>query len=373
MGSSSTEFTPPSQLQQFLILPFNRLRFTILFVIATGLGGVLVESILGPLQKTGLPAFWQSQGMLGTFVSGLVFGLIVGAVQWLVLRQYVAEPLWILANTVGYVLFLTTSQGWNNLIGRMMMIKSIPVGQNDLPVQLVFFAMSGFGVILAAISAIWLGLAQWLVLRQYARSGWGWVFVPPIAQVLSFILLSSSFLLSMLQIPLFPHTGVLRAGVLGTVEAIALCALSKKFYQPPDVDSAGLASTPELLDYRRVQSLANQLKRQLNYTWNGEMNCDRPLTYLVGVNEAGAIAAYEAMNQPAQDNVNQTPLPNLLTVLPERSETDPPQPLAKFQVAFLPSGSLEVISWRGIPLLWIGLGMLVAVYGVSAIVGFWGL
>lgn len=361
-GSSST-MAPiqPLRFHEFLIPPFDRLKFTLLFVLATGFGWLLVEGILSSLKTPVIAAFWQPQGMLGTLVMGLVSGLIVGATQWLVLRRYVPDWLWILANAAGYVLFMITLQGWRDLVF---------AGVVNLPLQNLSWLGGILGVLLATLCAFWLGFAQWLVLREYARHSWKWIVVPPLAVLLAFALFTGSLLLSQMGFLLPLDARVLGAGALGTTQAIALCTLGKKAagtsHSPPSL----LETAPEMLDYGQVQALAEQLERRLNQAWNQEISSDRPLVYQVGVDATGTIAAYEPLNQSALDHAQQTPLPDLLRPPAEPGDIETPLPLAKFQIRFLPSGSLEIISWRGIPLLWIGFGMIVAVVLVGAIASY---
>lgn len=360
---SSSNMAPLQRMQfhQFLIPPFDRLKFTLLYVLATGFGWLLVEGILGSLRTPFISAFWQPQGMLGTLVMGLVSGLILGATQWLVLRRYVPDWLWILANAAGYVLFMITLQGWRDTIfARLATLSS----------QNLFWIGGLIGVILAVLCAVWLGFAQWLVLRAYAKPSWGWIFVPSIAILLAFSLFAGSLLLSQAGFFLPLDARVLGAGAFGTTQAIALCFLSKRttgtFYAPNSL----LATAPEMLDYGKVQSLVEPLERRLNQAWNQEISSDRPLIYQIGVDETGAIAAYESLDQSALDHADQTPLPDLLRSPIEPGGVEPPPPLARFQITFLPSGSLEIISWRGIPLLWIGFGMIITVILVAAIAGY---
>lgn len=373
IGSPSDhQFTRPRRLQQFLIPPYDRLKFALQFVFATGIGWLLVSVLLSPLQNSILPDSWRPEGMLGTFVSGLAFGLIVGATQWVALRRYVPDPLWILASTVGYVILLTTFQGWFNLIAQGVSNGSIPSGLGTVSNPLVTTFLFGvIGAILGALCAIWLGLAQWLVLRQYAEPSWGWVFVPSIAILLSFILLASQWLLSTIKVVLPLNISVLGAGVLGMTQAIALSMLLRRhremFFSPNSL----LAIAPQIMDYGQVQLLGERLERQLNHAWNQEIAGDHPLSYLVGVSQTGAIVAFEPMNQFTAENANLTPLPDLVSPASGLGSESLP-PLAKFQVIFLPSGSLELISWRGLPLFWIGFGLLLAVVLLSAIVGFIG-
>lgn len=370
IGSPSDhQFTQPLRLQQFLIPPYDRLKFAIQFVFATGVGWLLVNVLLSPLQNSILPNSWQPAGMLGTFVSGLVFGLIVGATQWLALRRYVPDALWILASTVGYVILLTTFQGWFNLIAQGVSNGLIPSGLSAIPNPLTTLLFGVIGAILGALCAIWLGLAQWLVLRQYAEPSWGWVFVPSIAILLSFVLLASQWLLSAIKVILPLNISVLGAGVLGMTQAIALSMLLRRHKEMVFSQNSLLAIAPEIMDYGQVQLLGERLERQLNHAWNQEMAEDHPLTYLIGVNQMGAIVAYEPMNQFTAENTNLTPLPDLVSPVSSIGSESLP-PLAKFQVIFLPSGSLELISWRGLPLFWIGFGLMLAVVLLSAIVGF---
>jgi hypothetical protein len=167
-------------------------------VLATGFGWLLVEGILSSLKTPVIAAFWQPQGMLGTLVMGLVSGLIVGATQWLVLRRYVPDWLWILANAAGYVLFMITLQGWRDLVF---------AGVVNLPLQNLSWLGGILGVLLATLCAFWLGFAQWLVLREYARHSWKWIVVPPLAVLLAFALFTGSLLLSQMGFLLPLHPG----------------------------------------------------------------------------------------------------------------------------------------------------------------------
>jgi hypothetical protein len=363
-SSSLASATPTSAIrsQHFLVPPFQRLRFIVLFCLASWLGALLVYLLLRQWRGLALPLFLREETLVGMLVYGVVAGTVLGAMQWLVLRRYVPDWSWILATATGYTIWLTTLQGWRRLLDQMLTNSSFYSQSSNL---ITVFDLTG-STLLAAVCAIWLGLIQWLVLRHYARSSWVWVFVPSLALVITGLLASLNLLFVFARIPLHLNVAMLNAGLFSVIQALALCSLRKRNYADAISVNRLLANAPEILNYQQVQQLSRRLRLQLSQAWLNELSSDRILKYLVGVDERGAIVAYEPMNQIALDYSHQTPLP-ALAMPPEDSAELPP--LAHYQVTFLPPAKLKIVSWRGIPLLWVGIGLVAILLVASAIAG----
>jgi hypothetical protein len=302
--------------------------------------------------------------LLAAFVAVFVAGLIVSATQWFVLRWYIPDWLWILANTAGYVMLMTTLQAWHSVFDQSVANGHLPAILGSLSAQIIPLAIALGGVLLSAACTIWLGLAQWLVLRHYTRPSWGMILVPAIAVFLSSGIMIVDTLLSWFHLNIPVDVAILGAGILGTTQAIALCSLrAKKATVLSENDL--LATAPELINSMQVQALARRLHRQLKQIWNRNSLCDRPVTYLLGVTATGTIAAYDPLTPDAIAAVDQTPLPSLVNTS-ELPDTDYPA-LARFQVTWTPAGRLKILALRGISLVWLSLEMLILVLAGSAI------
>lgn len=358
-------------VQDFLVSPLDRPRFTLLFVLATELSSFLVKFILQTLQNPALPASWQEGGLASALVSGLVSGLMIGTTQWLVLRRYVPDWLWILATTAGYVILMPILQAWQHLmLNQVFPTFSTSAFVNLLPEPVMMILPGLLGVVLATVSTLWLGLAQWLILRQYTRSGWQWIYVPSIA-----VFVSGCVVLIRLMIPALTRVplamDILTPGILGTIQAIAFCSLAKL---PRRMASAGQSPQlvkPTLHSSRKLHQLQKHLIAQLNQTWKGEQLADRPLAYRVSLDNSSTVVDYAPQQSLAADYAEQTPLPDLVAL-----EIDRPadlSALAQFQVTFLPSGQLKVQACQGIARWKLAIAFLMAVVAVSAIVGAAGL
>lgn len=105
----------------------------------------------------------------------------------------------------------------------------------------------------------------------------------------------------------------------------------------------------QIEDSEVLGRLKDELYQKLRDSWSGTPSYPRELVFRVGITEDGAIADYEANNQPAYDYASETPLPQL--VRPEAAGIEegknlvPEKPLAQFKVVFKPSGVLEVSRW----------------------------
>lgn len=104
---------------------------------------------------------------------------------------------------------------------------------------------------------------------------------------------------------------------------------------------------PRITDTTLVKNLNEQVYKQIRENWKTDPTFPKNLVYRVGVTEEGAIADYEAKNQPASDYVSQTPLEQLIK--PEAAGIDtkdgvllPQKPLAQFRLVFKPDGVIEV-------------------------------
>jgi hypothetical protein len=100
------------------------------------------------------------EGFAGMGTVGVIFGALLGTMQWLVMRKYVAlTGWWALATAFGYFLAGIATEQW--------VFRQVPYSQVAVP------AIVSFG----AVGGIVGGIMQWLILRQHvARSGW-WVVV----------------------------------------------------------------------------------------------------------------------------------------------------------------------------------------------------
>lgn len=106
-----------------------------------------------------------------------------------------------------------------------------------------------------------------------------------------------------------------------------------------------LAVAPKITDPSQLDALNQKLYNQLNQAWKTRSTVEQDLIYRVGVAADGVIVGYKAVNPPASDRIQQTPLPNLLSnPAAERAATQ--ELLAQFKVVFTDTGVLQVSSWR---------------------------
>jgi len=314
-----------SPLKPFLIEPPQRLRFALLFTFLTLLSGRVAVAL----------SWWLTLGLYGRLPEAIVgigrqwlewilVGGAVGIGQWLLLRRYIPSQFWIEATTLGWIVANAVATS----------------------------SLDNSGAFLSHLAFVWLGFAQWLVLRQFAKPAWFWILLPCVASL-------GSFVVSLLFQALADTTGGLGSlllpiasqfAVLGAVQAIALCTLRQRGRinsrrgSKPDASSI----TPEITNLKQLRSLAQQLQAQLNQTTIAEIEGDPDLIYLVDVTEDGAIAMYQPVNQAAFDYINQTPLPTLLSVAKSpQLEASQQIPLARLQVIFQAGGTLAIRSADG--------------------------
>lgn len=194
-----------------------RRKFFIQFTLLTLLGwiaGGIASIVLENTQYAG-----------AKFFSPILFAIIFGADQALVLNKYISGWLWMLATSTGWLIANAISVGWINYIQNL----ALSVNQHLSPNQAAIVTiLSTFSFIL---SGIWLGFSQWLVLRRYTVNAWWWNFIPSISFCFISIFL---WLLSSLQnlIPaLDRHFISYLAGqgftalTLGAIPAIGICRL----------------------------------------------------------------------------------------------------------------------------------------------------
>ncbi len=357
----------PQSHSQHLIPPFERIQFTGLFVLATGVGWFLIWLILRSVQDPIWVNYLEGRGLLSALVTGFVSGMVVSATQWFVLRRYLPDWLWILAGATGYVLLTITLEAWWGWIGQAMILPEVTALAERVPPQTMMMLTGLIRTVLAAICSLWLGVAQWLLLRQYTRSSRWWIGVPSIAVIVSALFTAFSAGLVLLNVNFPLDANVLGAGILGITQAISFCALQCR--TGSNLLTAPFTTASEV-DYNQAQRLGKRLYHHLSDAWTSEPLNQAALNYRVAVTETGAIAAYHPTNQAAIDQVQQTPLPKL--VIPEvlTPENGIAPVLAHFDVTFLPSGKLQVLPWCGVPLLWITVGMLAVILAASAIAAY---
>ena len=119
--------------------------------------GWLVASGFGMLLGwvVGWRASFMVPGGISTLVLGLMVGLILGFMQWLVLRGYLKRPgWWIIASALGWAAGFSIGAAITQWLGL-----------NDI----------FFGAVVGFVTGTFLGILQWFVLRREVLSAGWWV------------------------------------------------------------------------------------------------------------------------------------------------------------------------------------------------------
>jgi hypothetical protein len=102
-----------------------------------------------------------------------------------------------------------------------------------------------------------------------------------------------------------------------------------------------LASAPAITDPDTLGLLQSDLRRTLQDAWAADPRPEDDLAYRVTVAEDGDILGYKYQNDLALDEVNTTPLPDLLFVPPSDAAAIQ-ESVAQFLVTFTPEGDISV-------------------------------
>jgi len=350
-------FDPQLPRPYYLVEPFHRFRFIALYMLATGIGWLLVGIAMRPLESPDVPTFLQSSSLFGAFVGGVVAGMMVGALQWLALRRVIPDWLWILTNVAGYAVTMTAIQAWQRWL------QTSGVQRFAWAPPWAFLLVS---ILVTMVCTLWLGLLQWLLVRNYARPSWGWLLTPAIAIAFASSLVGIHQFLAQAGVRIPLQIGVLAAGILGLTQAIAFCVLRQRASDRPAIRDPALRNAPFITEPRQIRRMTRRLLNQIHRNWKGDVMCEQAIPYLVGVTTSGAIAAYEPERPVSAAYLEHTPLPEMLTP-PPVNEALPA--LARLQVTFLPSGRVTVYGWQGTSLLHLAWKFLLAIIGLSIVMG----
>ncbi|HLP89626.1 MAG TPA: hypothetical protein VK184_13670 [Nostocaceae cyanobacterium] len=226
--------SPDLQASKFLIPPSQRRSLIRQFTLFTLCGWVIGGMVSFWLEKTIiqiLPSNFlldlSTTNLLAAPINNIVFAVIFAAFPAFVLRRYLSGWLWMLATSIGWLLANSVSAAWINSI-----LAIATSANSSLSSRAILFW--GFISTLAyVISAVWLGICQWLVLRLYTKNSGMWIFLPSFTFTCISILI---FLLSRLS-PLIPNINqeiilywcqqFFTALILGIIPALGLCNLKR--------------------------------------------------------------------------------------------------------------------------------------------------
>jgi hypothetical protein len=221
-------FIPRSQCRRFLI------QFTSMTLLGWVVGGIASLALENALNQLDFPVLktWSS------YLSNILFAVIFGIDQALVLRPYISIWQWMLATSAGWLIANGVSAAWAKYI--FLIASSLNVTSS--PESIVIIGL--LSTIAYIMSGIFLGVCQWLVLRKYAADAWWWHFIPAISFLFISLLI---WLLSLLQdfLPFANQTPILywsgqifTAVILGFIPGISLCTLKKKLHFKSKISSS---------------------------------------------------------------------------------------------------------------------------------------
>lgn len=136
-------------------LPFNPWYFWLQWVLLNVLGHFALRYLfLEVLPYANGPWFEILRSSI--LVSGIVSGLVLGGIQWFLLRRYFEWPLaWIGASVIGYIVV----DGWSS------------IADYWITPSTAMFVVPGAAI----VAGVLLGTMQWVILRREVyRAGW-WI------------------------------------------------------------------------------------------------------------------------------------------------------------------------------------------------------
>ena len=235
-SSNSIGSTPNTRRSRKFLIPRKKrriffFRFTLMTLLGWVVGGIaslalqrLFVDLLPTVVNVPHPVLFA----WGEYVSNLLFALIFGVDQALVVRQYISGRRWMITTTLGWLIATNVSAIWIQYIYFQAVSLNQPLSSQQ---ELLFGFVS---TLVYIISGIWLGFFQWLILRRYVVGAWKWIFVPAI----SFFFISISMLLLAQARVFIPQLNqnivryfsdqTLTALMLGIVPGVALCAFKLK-------------------------------------------------------------------------------------------------------------------------------------------------
>jgi len=339
---------------RLLIKPFDRLGFIVIFILTTGLSQVVAYFVCH--QSTFDLLLERSQMQYG-IATGIIAGMFIGASQWLILRKYISDWKWILVVGVN-ITFLSTIQANLDIWKESILSSANSLSEPEMLIGLTFNLLALIGSFFIS------GYLQWYILRPYITKARWWIFIPFIAVLLGVF----PFGLSVLTRGLLPfNITVIQLTMLPATQAIGFCILQRKSISDHPIIQSSLALASDIVNYWEIKDLEKILYANISRIWKTDLSASiGQLTYLVGINHSGDIITYQPINHASIDNVDQTPLPELSsepngTALTVEDLTS----FAKFQVVFTPPGTVQIYSWRGIPLIWLGVAAYLGILGIS--------
>ncbi|HEY9781766.1 MAG TPA: hypothetical protein V6D09_16710 [Leptolyngbyaceae cyanobacterium] len=333
LRNPSRSYNPAStfvnrSLRSFLIPASEQRQFLILFTLITSIGlvvGIFTVNLL-ILKSPTFSLFAATGGIWQIFLHNLVIGASLGIAQWSTLRKYIPSWLWIVATSVGWAISAVIAITWSDQIGG---------------------ALNG-------IFYLWLGVTQWLLLRQYVANACWWILIVPfsvyvfrlIAAIVWFVVIQTH--LTLLQIS--PSAQILIQSIfgavpLGGIQAISLCILRKKSSRSTanfisQLESP-LFSATEITDKLQIKALSSKLYDKIEKSWNKKKSLNQDLVYIVAIASDGSIIFYHPVNQPAINNISLTPLPDLVESQYSGGAVYQP-PVARFRVVFSSNDGIKI-------------------------------
>jgi len=124
------------------------------------------------------PSMWSYYGVVEVILGNIVVGAIIGATQWLTLRNRIPNARWLVpANALGWVGNALEWVGINGILS-CISASNFFAGVMFGGVMTEGMAYEVGGLIGLFVIGTVIGLAQWLVFRHhFKRAGWWWILV----------------------------------------------------------------------------------------------------------------------------------------------------------------------------------------------------
>jgi hypothetical protein len=357
-------------VQKLLISPSERVNFIFLYILVTTFSSIASHIIT---KQKAFIHLWNHSYIQYGIASGIIIGAFIGAFQWLALRKYIPSTKWIVIVCLTTVCFSCLSAITRHLTYQNINYQNIYT--NSFVFKILVFN------IIQLVMLLMSGYLQAYVLRPYVIDATLWVGVPLFGAICNQVIFTANMIFYQFYHYIFwdfRHTisstfnvGIIQSICSSAIQAFCFCLFYKKSHED-DRPIFPFALAPDIHKYLDIMSLSRILRSSIDSSWVNDFppSIDS-LKYLVGVNNKGKVIAFEPINSAAIENVELTPLPNLVnrTSL-SNFATENQVPLAKFEVVFSSPGSLTIKSCRGIPLIWLSIGTLISSIVITKLLTF---